>query len=106
MLERACRCKVERVSQSGSIFNYTIYKYPKKDIERVVSFGQQQLLFPCSCQRFETLGIPCEHVLFFLSSLTLCTFLIVLCYVDEPNMLNMKLMPQMKTFQVSATRYL
>jgi hypothetical protein len=25
MLERACRCKVERVSQSGSIFSFTVY---------------------------------------------------------------------------------
>jgi hypothetical protein len=63
VLERACRCKVVGVVQNGSIFTYTVYKYPREDIEWSVSYCEEKLKFECCCKRFETLGIACEHVM-------------------------------------------
>lgn len=62
VLERACRCKVKRDVQVGSNFTYLVYKYPIKDIKWKVVFCQDSLKFECSCKRFETMGIACEHV--------------------------------------------
>jgi hypothetical protein len=63
VLERACRCKIERKSQRGSLFKYVVTKYPRRDIEWVVSYCQSRLYFECTCQRLETLGIACEHLI-------------------------------------------
>ena len=66
MLERACWCKVVEKVRNGSVFNYTICKYPRNDVIWTVSYCQDNLTFACSCMRFETLGIACEHVLYIL----------------------------------------
>jgi len=71
MLDKACRCKIVRVSQSGSILKYTVTKYPREDIKWVVSYCQQRLYFECTCQRLETLDIACEHVMYVVISLNI-----------------------------------
>jgi len=71
MLERACRCKIEKVVKSGSIFTYKVTKYPKQDIHWHVSFYQDKLTFGCSCIRLEILGIACEHILVVLIKLNI-----------------------------------
>jgi hypothetical protein len=63
VLERSSRCKVEGDVRSGSIFTYNVFKYPRDDIHWIVTFCQERLTFKCSCKRFETFGIPCEHIL-------------------------------------------
>lgn len=63
VLERACTCRVEKVRRSGSTFQYTVSRYIREGIEWKVSFCQSTLTFKCSCQRLESLGIPCEHVI-------------------------------------------
>ena len=71
VLDKVCRCKIVRVSQSGSILKYTVTKYPREDIKWVVSYCQQRLYFECTCQRLETLGIACEHVMYVVISLNI-----------------------------------
>ena len=66
MLEKACRCKVVEKLRNGSVFNYIICKYPKNDVMWTVSYCQENLTFACSCMRFESLGLACEHVLYVL----------------------------------------
>jgi len=63
VLERSSRCKVEGDVRSGSIFTYNVFKYRKNDIHWIVTFCEERLKFKCSCKRFETFGIPCEHIL-------------------------------------------
>jgi len=71
IFERACRCKVHDVLQNGSRNTFIVRKYPKQDIEWVVSYCQHRLVFECTCKSLETLGISCEHVMIVLVFLTL-----------------------------------
>jgi hypothetical protein len=63
VLRRACTCTVVDSSQTLSCYFYTVTKYPKQDYEWQVSFSSSILKFKCSCERFESLGIACEHII-------------------------------------------
>ena len=71
MLQRACRCKIEKRVKSGPIFTYIVTKYPRQNIRWQVSFDQDKLTFGCSCKRLETLGIACEHIIVVLTKLNI-----------------------------------
>lgn len=63
------------VSLNESKFCYTIFKYPREDIEWFVTFDQDKLYFGCSRKRFETLGICCKQlisVLIYLNIVKIC----------------------------------
>lgn len=62
VLQRACTCKVICDRKTSSTFKYKVRRYRKEGVEWNVSFSESSLVFKCSCQRFESLGIPCEHV--------------------------------------------
>jgi hypothetical protein len=62
VLRRACTCTVVDSRQSVSYYFFTVMRYPKQNIEWQVSFCPTSLQFKCSCERLESLGIVCEHV--------------------------------------------
>ncbi|MCH91173.1 protein FAR1-RELATED SEQUENCE 5-like [Trifolium medium] len=62
VLRRVCTCTVVDSRQIVSLYFYTVMKYPKEHAEWQVSFCPTSLQFKCSCQRLESLGIVCEHV--------------------------------------------
>lgn len=63
ILERSCRCNIVTRVKRPPIFTYTISKYPRQDVLWTVTYCQQSFNFLCSCKRFETLGIACEHII-------------------------------------------
>jgi hypothetical protein len=93
MLERSCKCKVEGKEQCGSIFTYFVYKYPRKDVQWVVTYCQEKLVFECSCKRFETFGITCEHVI---------TVLVYLDIVVMPECLVLKRWTKLAKVEINA----
>jgi hypothetical protein len=73
VLRRACTCTVIDSRQSVSLYFYTVMKYPKEHAEWQVSFCPSSLQFKCSCERLESLGIVCEHVVAVLVYLNIVT---------------------------------
>jgi hypothetical protein len=62
VLRRACTCTVVDSRQAVSYYFFTVMRYPKQNVEWQVSFCPSSLQFKCSCERLESLGIVCEHV--------------------------------------------
>jgi hypothetical protein len=62
VLRRACTCTVIDSRQAVSYYFFTVIRYPKQNVEWQVSFCPSSLQFKCSCERLESLGIVCEHV--------------------------------------------
>jgi hypothetical protein len=73
VLRRACTCTVVDSRQAVSQYFYTVMKYPKEHVEWQVSFCPSSLQFKCSCERLESLGIVCEHVVAVLVYLNIVT---------------------------------
>jgi hypothetical protein len=73
VLRRACTCTVVESRQAVSQYLYTVMKYPKEHVEWQVSFCPSNLQFKCSCERLESLGIVCEHVVAVLVYLNIVT---------------------------------
>jgi hypothetical protein len=73
VLRRACSCTVVDSRETVSYFFYTVMRYPKQNVEWQVSFCPSSLKFKCSCQRLESLGIVCEHVVAVLVYLNIVT---------------------------------
>jgi hypothetical protein len=73
VLRRACTCTVVESRQAVSQYFYTVMKYPKEHVEWQVSFCPSNLQFKCSCERLESLGIVCEHVVAVLVYLNIVT---------------------------------
>lgn len=71
MLQRACRCNIEKRVKRCPIFTYIVTKYPRQDIHWQVSYDEEKLTFGCSCKRLETLGIACEHIIVVLIKLNI-----------------------------------
>lgn len=63
LLERACTCNVVGTQRTASRFIYTVCQYCREGYKWHVSFYESSLEFKCTCQKFESLGIPCEHVI-------------------------------------------
>lgn len=81
VLNRSSTCNVVGVRQSTAGFIYIVSRYCKKHIDWRVSFCQSSLVFKCSCERFESLSIPCEHLI---------TVLVYLHIVQLPECLVLK----------------
>jgi hypothetical protein len=62
VLRRACTCTVIDSRKAVSYYFFTVIRYPKQNVEWQVSFCPSSLQFKCSCERLESLGIVCEHV--------------------------------------------
>jgi hypothetical protein len=73
VLRRACTCTVVDSRQALSLYFFTVMKYPKEHVEWQVSFCPSTLRFKCSCERLESLGIVCEHVVAVLVYLNIVT---------------------------------
>jgi hypothetical protein len=81
VLRRACTCTVIDSRQAVSYYFYTVIRYPKQNVEWQVSFCPNSLQFKCSCERLESLGIVCEHVVAVLVYMNIVT--LQDCLVDE-----------------------
>jgi hypothetical protein len=73
VLRRACSCTVVESRQGVSYYFYIVMRYPKQNVEWQVSLCPSSLKFKCSCQRLESLGIVCEHVVAVLVYLNIVT---------------------------------
>lgn len=69
VLERSSTCIVVMVGRSGSTFHYKVTRYRREGVEWQVTYCESTLILKCSCKRFESLGIPCEHLVAVLVSL-------------------------------------
>lgn len=73
VIRRACAYTVVNPRQTTSYYFYTVKKYPKGHLEWQVSFSPTSLKFKCSCERLESLGIVCEHLVAVLVYLDIVT---------------------------------
>lgn len=71
MLQRACTCRVDDVTKDGSDFIFIVSRYRREGCEWRVTFFQSSLEFKYSCMRFESLGIPCEHMIYVMIKLNI-----------------------------------
>lgn len=62
VLQKSCTVRVVKSIQDGTSFKYTVTRYRREGLEWHVTFCQSSLEFKCSCQRLESMGIPCEHL--------------------------------------------
>lgn len=62
VLQKSCTVWVVKSIQDGTSFKYTVTRYRREGLEWHVTFCQSSLEFKCSCQRLESMGIPCEHL--------------------------------------------
>lgn len=62
VLRRACNCVVVGSSHRRTKFVYNVTRHDKEGCHWQVSFCQDTLEFKCSCLMFESLGIPCAHI--------------------------------------------
>lgn len=73
ILRRACSCTVIDSRKTLTCYVYTVSRYPRAHVIWQVSFSPTSLTFKCSCERFESLGIACEHVIAVLVYLNIVT---------------------------------
>ncbi|KAJ1400084.1 Zinc finger, PMZ-type [Sesbania bispinosa] len=62
VVQSASRVRVTGEKRIGSGFIYFVSKYRRADKEWHVTFWPSNIEFKCSCQRMESLGIPCDHI--------------------------------------------
>ncbi|XP_057443986.1 protein FAR1-RELATED SEQUENCE 5-like [Lotus japonicus] len=55
--------KVAAIKEKSSCMIYSMYKYCKPDKLWHVAHDVQLSTFRCSCQRMETFGLPCDHII-------------------------------------------
>lgn len=73
VFRRACTCTVVHCRETTFCYFYIVKKYPKRHLEWQVSYSPTTLKFKCSCERFESLGIVCEHLVAVLVYLDIVT---------------------------------
>lgn len=74
VLHRAYTLRVVGCRQTVACYIFTVTTYQREDLEWQVSYCPTSLELNCSCQSLESLGIPCErliYVLIFLNKSTL-----------------------------------
>ena len=62
-LKRASGLIVVGCKQTATQHIYVVTRYPGSGREWHVSFHPSTCLFKCACQRMESMGLPCHHVL-------------------------------------------
>ncbi|XP_057426342.1 protein FAR1-RELATED SEQUENCE 5-like [Lotus japonicus] len=55
--------KVAAIKETSSCVIYSLYKYPKPGKLWHVAHDEKLSTFRCSCQRMETFGLPCDHII-------------------------------------------
>lgn len=73
-IKEALSYRVIRTRRTSSFYIYTLSKYCNEEEKRHVSYCPSQLQFKCVCERYESFGIPCDHVFCVLSFLNIVKF--------------------------------
>lgn len=62
VIERSSTCNIVATKKHGDLFTYTVTRSQKEGMAWEVSYCATDLHFKCSCQRMESLGISCDHL--------------------------------------------